>query len=556
MTISAVLPDGNQQTTDYVYGASLDLGDAINSNDILVNVQHPDLSSGSPSESDSQQEWFFVDALGERTSYTDRNYSLHVYTYDAVGRLTSDAFNPITSGADATVQTLGYTYDFAGRPYQFTSYGDEDAVVNQVERLYNGLGQLITEYQENSGTVDGSSVKVQYTYSETDGGTDNHSRLTSIIYPNGREIDYNYNGTDLDDAISRLSSISNANDATVLEGYQYLGLGTVIERDHPETGINLTYLYITGDPGQAGDQYSGLDRFGRVVDQQWVFAIYGIDVDEQQYGYDADGNVLWRKDDVNENQNDEYSYDILNRLTDFTGDSVPGQSWNLDALGNWNSLTTTNPGDDPIEEDRAAQRSESDHIGRRDERELRCQRQSDHRSERQHLHLRRLDRLVSVYDNASNLLAAYKYDALARRIVETHGANTSNLYYSDQSQVLEEQNGSGDTTNQYVWSPVYVNALIERDRDSDNDPETGGLGVEGSGLDERLYVTQDANYNTTALIAPDGEGGGSVVERFEYDPYGTVTASMKTSALVTAALTTRGNTSSKASVTIQLTTSI
>jgi hypothetical protein len=37
---------------------------------------------------------------------------------------------------------------------------------------------------------------------------------------------------------------------------------------------------------------------------------------------------------------------------------------------------------------------------------------------------------------------------------------------------------------QYVWSPVYVDALILRDRDTDADGT----------IDERLYVAQDANY--------------------------------------------------------------
>jgi hypothetical protein len=40
---------------------------------------------------------------------------------------------------------------------------------------------------------------------------------------------------------------------------------------HPQTNVNLTYIKATGsDPnGDAGDQYIGLDRFGRVVDQRW-----------------------------------------------------------------------------------------------------------------------------------------------------------------------------------------------------------------------------------------------------------------------------------------------
>jgi len=67
------------------------------------------------------------------------------------------------------------------------------------------------------------------------------------------------------------------------------------------------------------------------------------------------------------------------------------------------------------------------------------------------------------------------------------------------------------TKTQYVWSPVYVNALIERDRDADNDSVTGT-----NGLEERLYAIHDANYNVTALI----NTSGNVVERYVYDPYG------------------------------------
>src|SRR5262245_60103272 len=62
--------------------------------------------------------------------------------------------------------------------------------------------------------------------------------------------------------------------------------------------------------------------------------------------------------------------------------------------------------------------------------------------------------------------------------------------------------GTGSSTNaerQYVWSPMYVDALICRDRDTD------GNGT----MDERLYVQQDANWNVTAVISTSG----SVQER-------------------------------------------
>ncbi|HYO09671.1 MAG TPA: hypothetical protein VER17_11925, partial [Tepidisphaeraceae bacterium] len=91
---------------------------------------------------------------------------------------------------------------------------------------------------------------------------------------------------------------------------------------------------------------------------------------------------------------------------------------------------------------------------------------------------------------------AYAYDALGRRIQHGAGFSTAtDLYYSDQWQVLEERQASAVKAQQ-VWSPVYVDAMIARDRDAD---ASGG-----NGLEERLYAVHDANYNVTALVSTAG----------------------------------------------------
>ena len=80
------------------------------------------------------------------------------------------------------------------------------------------------------------------------------------------------------------------------------------------------------------------------------------------------------------------------------------------------------------------------------------------------------------------------------------------------SQVLEEDiHATGLSLNvQYVWSPVYVNALVLRD---DKYTDAGSF----NRLD-RVYALQDANYNVTALVSgftqngdtnDDGSVGGS-----------------------------------------------
>jgi RHS repeat-associated protein len=97
---------------------------------------------------------------------------------------------------------------------------------------------------------------------------------------------------------------------------------------------------------------------------------------------------------------------------------------------------------------------------------------------------------------------------MTRRVSETKGSDARDFYYSSGWQVLEERlNGTTDT--RYVWSPVYVDAMILRDRDTDGN---------GS-LDERLYVIQDANWNVTALV----NATGTVVERIAFDSFGLAT---------------------------------
>ncbi len=95
--------------------------------------------------------------------------------------------------------------------------------------------------------------------------------------------------------------------------------------------------------------------------------------------------------------------------------------------------------------------------------------------------------------------------SLGRRVQQGSTA----LYYSADWQVLEERDGGGIARVSMVWSPVYIDAVIARDRDSDSN---------GS-LEERLYVAHDANFNVSSIL----NTSGSAVERFLLDPYGSPT---------------------------------
>ncbi len=127
------------------------------------------------------------------------------------------------------------------------------------------------------------------------------------------------------------------------------------------------------------------------------------------------------------------------------------------------------------------------------------------------------NRLVEV-ESGSTVLATYSYDGLNRRITETAGGHTTGYYYDSSDQVLEERvDGATSANVQYVWGLRNVDDLVLRDR---NNGSGGSLGKTGSGLGERLYALQDANWNVVALVDPSG----AVQERFTYTAYGTATA--------------------------------
>ncbi len=205
----------------------------------------------------------------------------------------------------------------------------------------------------------GSSAKVQYAYSEMAGGA-NHSRLTSMTYPNGRVLNYTY-GTGLDDSVSRVTTLSEGagTNALTLEAYSYLGVSTVVKASHPQPGVDLTYIKQGSEAnGAAGDQYAGLDTFGRVRDQRYLNTGSGTNLtatDRFQYAYDRDSNPLYKNNLLSSTNSELYhtngataGYDLLNRLTDFRRGTLSDvnsdgvydtvttaghtQSWSLDQL--------------------------------------------------------------------------------------------------------------------------------------------------------------------------------------------------------------------------------
>jgi hypothetical protein len=374
-------------------------------------------------------------------------------------------FDAFALGVDGGVRRLETAYDEQGNAYLFTSYdaATSGSVVNQVQRGFNGLGQLTVEYQEHSGAVNTSTTpKVQYGYTEMSGGA-NHSRKTSMTYPSGRVVGSTY-ASGLDSSISRLSSLTDS--GVTLESYTYLGLNTVVKRAHPQPGVDLTYIKLSGESnGDAGDQYIGLDRFGRIVDQRWVDGS-GMDKDRYQYGYDRGSNRLWRDNLVNAAFGELYAYDGLNQLTSFqrgtlnstktglTGSALRTQTWSYDALGNVSNLTT----DGTSETRTHNKQNQLVSIGSGT---MACDANGNMTSDvgNHVLVYNSWNNIVIIKSSGGAALMSMAHDALLRRSDETAGGVTLSHYYTAEWQVLEDRL-SGVCQTQYVWSAVYVDAMV------------------------------------------------------------------------------------------------
>ena len=535
-TITAVTPDGpdggsalDLQMTEYVYDAQTLTGSHVNSKDLLTEVRFPLPNGDSPSTSPTDRRLYEYNALGEARKFTDPDGTVHQYTYDVLGRMTKDEVTTLGAGVDNKVMWQAYGYASGGQLASMDS-ASPAAVSASVTWTYNGLGDQATQTTRGAFTGGNGSVTFAYSFNPAAGGA-NHSRLTSMTYPGTRVITYDY-GTSgsLNDKISRVRAIRDDTTTPDLEAYSYLGLGTIVERDRAQPGTKLTYVFQSGDPAlpagvDPGDQYKGLDWFGRVRDQRWRKG--STELDRFVYTYDRSSNrttkdVLGNSGNPG-NLDEAYFYDPLGRLTKVNRGSLSGtpptisdgasayqQTWTLDGSGNWSDFVTDSNGGQP----------------------------GGTITTRTKTHNRR-NRITSIsgqttptYDNNGNMTGdetgrVFKYDAWDRLVTQMSGSTeTVRVYYDARGyrterrvgstsvyyhythdwQLVEERgagSGGGPTQATYVWGEGYVDALVARDT-----PANG-----------RQYAQQDANYNVTSLT----NNGGTVQERYIYDPYGTVT---------------------------------
>ena len=289
--------------------------------------------------------------------------------------------------------------------------------------------------------------------------------------------------------------------------------------------MKLTYIKQGAEPvGDGGDQYTGLDRFGRVVDQRWI-KNNGTALERVDYGYSRASNRQWRWNRVAAGGQDEYyNYDGLYQVkelqrgtlnsakTSISGTPTWEEDFTYDPIGNWNGYLTKVSGVTDLDQERTHNQANetteidgsSTTVAHDPAGNMVAVPQVGDWEAANGLKWDAWNRLVEVVEGDTTV-AQYRYDGLTRRATKTTDA-TRHYYYSDQWQIMEERvDAETAADRQFVWGQRYIDDLVLRDRDADHD---------GS-LEERLYVLHDY-FNPTAVAAPNG----TVLERYGYDAFG------------------------------------
>ncbi len=451
---------------------------------------------------------------------TDQAGTVHGYGFDMFGRGTEDAVSAFGTGVDQAVKKITRSYEVRGMLEKVSSFDTGSTPLNEVQLAYNDYSQLAKDYQSHSGAVNtGSTLNVAYAY-ESSGNT---VRRIGITYPdNSPTITIAYDGTTAD-ALSRPDALKEG--GTTLCSYRYLGSGVVIGVKY-DAASNIELTYEDGGTGDAGDQYTGLDRFGRLVETLWKKG--GTDQVRSKYGRNRFGGVVWRRD-VNahaqspavDTEDNYYWYDALYQVKerqrgdltgtapDYTGISnlQQDEAWTYDASGNWQASSNTAPTSAQARINNTANEitllssaagditPAYDPAGN-----MTTLPQAPGTATAQYdLKWDAWNRLVEVKDG-STVVASYTYDGLTRRLTKANATETRHYYYDDQWRPVEER-VNGNKERQYTWGLRDRWDLLRR------------ILTSGS----THFCLRDY-LDPVAIVGTDGE----IKERYAYDAFGNV----------------------------------
>lgn len=419
-------------------------------------------------------------------SIVDPNGTLVTRTYDGADRISEETVARASGVLGTTRTTFGYD-GVSRQVYATDDNGNSVTSQHTVEYIYNSVGHVLEERQ------DGKAISSQYT---------GDGKRVRVSYPGGRSITRTF------DPVDRIKSIRDGTNA--LATTDWIGPGM---RELRRVNGNATTLSFLND---AANHATGYDSVQRLVGLR-VLGPGATPIVNRQYAYNRASHRTGEQRLDDSGLVDRYTYDSVYRIirSEFDLDGTPGASlreiaevnYRLDGVGNRRSvdkLFETLPR--ATETYAVNEVNEYTSVGGM----LRFNDENGNLTDdgRRLFSYDYKDRLVAVRDKASGApIANYEYLSGGRRVRKILFTRTppaaiekTMSFFWDGSQEVEEQDtASGATEATFVWSPVFVDELVQYQNSN------------GS-----FYTHQDARGNVVSIT----DGNGAVVERTRFTDFG------------------------------------
>jgi len=468
-------PETGTQVTRFVYGTTTDHSEIARADLLRAKIYPAAEDEGSPLgdgyDNAYQRIEYTYNRQGQVLTMKDPNETVHAHVYDDLGRQIHDRITAFGAGIDSSVARISTAYNSRGLIETVTSLDHpapgSGTILNQIVYAYDDFRQLAKDAQSHSGAVDGSTPAVSYLYAN--GAVGNTARRIAVVYPDGRRIDLSYGlVAGASDHQSRVESLKVNGETTAVAAYTFVGAARYVKITSPEPGIELTYIKTADEPdGDAGDPYTGYDRFRRSVDLHWqTTAESPVTLDRTQWGYDRNNNRTWRENLVAPSGQDEhYGYDSLSQVTDAArgnlninrtgigGIPTDEESFAYDPMGNWERYTIREDGAEVLDQSRIHNRdnqlvqidgTNSGLLYDRAGQALKT-RPGATGSWSDYFQLSwdgwgRLTMVYREYFDVIDVVGEYSYDGRSRRIVRSvGGAAPIHSYYNDLWRPVEER---------------------------------------------------------------------------------------------------------------------
>ena len=429
---------------------------------------------------------------------------------------------PGGSPIDGAVRAIDFSYSAKGELDTVTSLNAASGIVNRVWFKYTPFGQLSEDRQAHNSLPAPSAPVVRYTYRTHTVPGSNDVRPLSVTYPGGRRIQFQYGlvGSD-NELLGRIGSLRAVGEPADFADYQYVGIDRFVKVSYVQPAVNLSYINPDGlNAGDAGDPYTGWDRFGRTQDMRWTKGTAILD--RILYGYDRGSRRKWRDNARAPVGEDEfYDYDGLSQLlrrdrgelnlnrTAIGGVPKRQEDFTYDRIGNWDRYRFSKDGSVQLDQTRVHNRSnvltqidgssallEHDPAGNM----TKVPPQED--AEWSKAYVLKWDawnRLVKVSTPTGTVVAEYAYDGITRRVLNRAGGISSHYYYNSQWRPVEEREEAvSEVSATYDWGIRYRDDLVRRTKllappnpgssSSSGEVSSGGSGSGPLGNWNHVYV--------------------------------------------------------------------